>query len=196
MTTDSEVRFVWLDLEMTGLNVASDYILEIAAIVTGPSLQPLAEVERVLHLPEEALADMSARVRRMHTDNGLLDAVRASTTILAQAERDVLKVVSQHCPPGQAMLCGSSVHQDRRFLSRYMPRLDQHLHFHTLDIATISVLVNAWYPDRKLEENFDRPVTRHRAMADVRASLEEMRYYCRNAFGVKLEALAPALRSR
>lgn len=191
MLTD-EPRLVWLDLEMTGLNVATDAILEIAAVVTGPALEPLASFELVLTCPEDRLETMSARVRRMHTDNGLLDAVAASKTTLAQAEREALRILSAHCPPGEAMLCGSSVHQDRRFLARYMPRLEQHLHFHQVDVATFSVLASAWYPDKQLAERVPRRPTKHRAMPDVRASLEEMRFYCREGFGVNLGALRQA----
>src|SRR5436309_13330848 len=103
--TDS-IRLVWIDLEMTGLNAASDHILEIAAVVTGADLQPLAEIERVIFQPDDVLERMSARVRRIHTDNGLLDAVRASKTTRAEAERAVLAEVSGHSPAGEGPLCG------------------------------------------------------------------------------------------
>lgn len=184
-----EPRFVWLDLEMTGLNVLTDVVLEIAAVVTGPALEPLGEFHQVVHYPETVFDQMSTRVRRMHTDNGLIDAVRASTCSLAQAERNALKALSVHCQPGQAVLCGSSVHIDRRFMARHMPRLEQHLHFHQVDIATMNLLVSAWYPDKKLHERVPQPHTRHRAMTDVQASLDEMRFYCEQGFGVKLASL-------
>ncbi len=182
------VRLVWIDLEMTGLNAATDHILEIAAVVTGADLVPLAEIERVIFQPEDILERMSARVRRIHTDNGLLDAVRASRTSRAEAERAVLSAVARHAPPGEGILSGNSVYHDWRFLVRHMPRLEQHLHSRQVDIGTISVLVGSWYP--RIE--FPRPPTNHRAMADIRASLEELRYYCQHAFNVNLEALARA----
>jgi oligoribonuclease len=180
------IRLVWIDLEMTGLNAASDHILEIAAVVTGADLVPLAEIERVIFQPDDVLERMSARVRRIHTDNGLIEAVRASKTTRAEAERAVLGAIARHSPPGEGILSGNSVYHDWRFLVRHMPRLEQHLHSRQVDIGTISVLVGAWYP----QIEFPRRPTNHRAMADIRASLEELRYYCQHAFDVNLEAVA------
>jgi oligoribonuclease len=185
--TDS-LRLVWIDLEMTGLNAAADHILEIAAVVTGADLVPLAEVERVIFQPDEVLERMSARVRKIHSENGLIEDVRASKTTRAEAERAVLATIARQSPPGEGILSGNSVYHDWRFLVRHMPRLEQHLHFRQVDIGTISVLVSAWYP----QIEFPRPATNHRAMADIRASLEELRYYCQTAFNVNLEALARA----
>ncbi len=180
------LRLVWIDLEMTGLNAASDAILEIAAVVTGSDLVPVAEIERVIFQPDEVLDRMSDRVRRIHTENGLAALVRASRTTRADAERAVLDAIARHCPPGEGILCGNSVYHDWRFLVRHMPRLEQHLHFRQIDIGTISVLVNAWYPHIE----YVRPPTNHRALADVRASLEELRYYAKHALAVDLGALA------
>jgi oligoribonuclease len=189
MAVSSEnLRLVWIDMEMTGLNAATDHILEIAAVVTGPDLVPLAEVEKVIFQPDDVLDRMSARVRRIHTDNHLIDEVRASKTTRAEAERSVLATIARHSPPGEGILSGNSVYHDWRFLVRHMPRLEQHLHFRQIDIGTLSVLVGAWYP----HVEFPRPATSHRAMADIRASLDELRYYCKNAFAVNLEALAQA----
>jgi oligoribonuclease len=180
------LRLVWIDLEMTGLNAATDHVLEIAAVVTGADLEPLGEIERVIRQPDDVLERMSGRVKKIHTDNGLLAAVTSSTTTRAEAERAVLELVSRHCPPGEGILCGSSVYHDWRFLVRHMPRLEQHLHFRQIDIGTVSVLVSAWYP----QIEFPRAATDHRALADVRASLEELRYYCKHAFQVDLSKLA------
>jgi oligoribonuclease len=180
------LRLVWIDLEMTGLNAATDHVLEVAAVVTGPDLVPLAEVEKVIFQPDDVLERMSARVAKIHTENGLLEAVRSSKTTRAEAERALLQAISRHCPPGEGILCGSSVYHDWRFLVRHLPRLEQHLHFRQIDIGTVSVLVNAWYP----QIEFPRPATDHRALADVRASLEELRFYCRHAFNVDLSKLA------
>jgi oligoribonuclease len=182
------LRLVWIDLEMTGLNAATDHVLEIAAVVTGADLVPLAEVEKVIFQPDDVLDRMSSRVMKIHTENGLLDAVRTSKTTRAEAERAVLQTISRHCPPGEGILCGSSVYHDWRFLVRHLPRLEQHLHFRQIDIGTINVLVSAWYP----QIEFPRHPTDHRALADVRASLEELRYYCKHAFQVDLSKLATA----
>jgi oligoribonuclease len=182
------LRLVWIDLEMTGLNAAADHILEVAAVVTGADLAPLAEVERVIFQPDDVLDRMSARVRKIHSENGLIDEVRTSKTTRAEAERVVLSTIARLCPPGEGILSGNSVYHDWRFLVRHMPRLEQHLHFRQVDIGTISVLVSAWYPHIE----FPRSHTNHRAMADIRASLEELRYYCQHAFAVNLEALARA----
>jgi oligoribonuclease len=182
------LRLVWIDLEMTGLNAATDHILEIAAVVTGADLVALAEIDRVIHQPDDVLERMSARVRRIHTENGLITEVRASQTSRAEAERAVLATIARFCPPGEGILSGNSVYHDWRFLVRHMPRIEQHLHSRQVDVGTISVLVGAWYPHIE----FPRKTTNHRAMADIRASLEELRYYCQHAFAVNLAALAPA----
>ncbi len=184
--TPEILRLVWIDLEMTGLNPASDAILEIAAVVTGADLIPIVEMEYVLHQSDEVLDQMSHRVRKLHTENGLIDEVRASKITRVEAERAILNAIVPYVPPGEGVLAGNSVYHDWRFLVRYMPRLEQHLHFRQLDIGTFSVLVSAWYP----RIDYRRSVTKHRAMADIRASIEELRYYCSAAFKVDLAEIA------
>jgi oligoribonuclease len=191
MSASDDFRLVWVDLEMTGLNASSDAILEIAAVVTGPDLVPLVEIQRVVSAPEEHLERMSERVRRMHTENGLLEAIRENGVSLREAERAVVSAIAPHCPAGEGILSGNSVYHDWRFIARHMPRLEQHLHFRQIDIGTISALVNAWYPHIQYPYG---PVN-HRAMADVQASIEELRYYCKHAFQVDLNKVARA-RSR
>lgn len=181
------LRMVWLDLEMTGLNPAYDTILEIALAVTGADLVPLTELEVVVHQPEEALDRMSKKVRKLHTDNGLLDEVRARGIELRIAEHHVLQTLAKHTQPGQAMLCGRSIDHDWKFITKYLPRLEQHLHFHRIDVSTFGTLVDHWFPEVRYQP---RP-TRHRALDDVRIGLEEMRYYCQHAFKVDLGNLRP-----
>lgn len=175
---DEDIRFVWIDLEMTGLNPDVDKILEIAVVVTGPDLKPLGEMTRVIHQPEEVIERMSKVVQRMHTRNGLIEEVLSSTLTAREAERQAMALVVQHCLPGQAFLSGNGVHYDARFLTRYMPRLEQYLHYRQVDVSTIKVLVQTWAP--KL--SYDKQLSNHRAMADIRASIEELRFYCEKVF--------------
>lgn len=179
------LRLVWIDLEMTGLNPQTDSILEIAAVVTGADLVPLVEVERVIFQPNDVLERMSERVRRMHTENGLLEAVRKSGVSRTEAERAVLTAIAPHCPPGEGILSGNSIFHDWRFLAKYMPRFEQHMHFRQIDIGSVSALVNAWYPGIE----YPRGHVNHRAMDDVKSTIEELRYYCAHAFRVDLTKL-------
>jgi oligoribonuclease len=169
-----EQRFVWLDLEMTGLDPESCAIIEIGVIITGPDLRPLAEMDRVIWQPEEVLLRMEPVVREMHTRNGLLDKVRASTTSLRVAERDVTALVAEHCALGEGVLAGNSIHTDRRFLFRYMPMLERFLHYRMVDVTSLKVLARAWYPS--LVEPRKAP-SGHTALADLRASIAELQYY-------------------
>lgn len=169
-----EQRFVWLDLEMTGLDPETCAIIEIGVIITGPDLRPLAEMERVIWQPEEVLLRMEPVVKEMHTRNGLLDKVRASTTSLRVAERDITALISEHCALGEGVLSGNSIHTDRRFLFRYMPMLERYLHYRMVDVTSLKVLVRAWYPNL-VEPR--RPPSGHTALADLRSSISELQYY-------------------
>lgn len=167
------VRFVWLDLEMTGLDPDNDVILEIGVIITGDDLVPLAELERVVWQPDEALARMRPFVREMHESNGLTAKVRTSKVDVAEAERDVLALVTKHCGFKTAYLAGNTIYQDRRFLARQMPQLEGYLHYRQIDVSSLKVLVQSWYPDHK----FEKPGKTHTALDDIRTSLEELRHY-------------------
>ncbi|QSQ21918.1 oligoribonuclease [Pyxidicoccus parkwayensis] len=169
-----EQRFVWLDLEMTGLDPETCAIIEIGVIITGPDLRPLAEMERVIWQPEEVLQRMEPVVKEMHTRNGLLDKVRASNTSLRVAERDVTALVTEHCALGEGVLAGNSIHTDRRFLFRYMPMLERYLHYRMVDVTSLKVLSRAWYPNL-VEPR--KPPSGHTALADLRASISELQYY-------------------
>lgn len=181
---EEDIRFVWIDLEMTGLNPDVDQILEIAVVVTGVDLKPLAEFTRVVHHAEETVQRMSKVVHRMHSANGLIEDVLASTTSLREAERQALAVIVEHCLPGAAFLAGNNVHHDWRFLSRHMPRIEQYLHYRQVDVATIKVLAEAWAPALVME----KPPSNHRALADIHDSIAELRYYCDKLFRGSMSA--------
>ena len=169
-----EMRFVWLDLEMTGLDPDTCAIIEVGVIITGPDLKPLAELERIVWQPEEVLARMEPVVKDMHTRNGLLGRVRTSPISLRIAEKDVMALVAEHCAMGEGILCGNSIHTDRRFLIKYMPMLERFLHYRMVDVSSIKVLSRAWYP------GFTEPrkgPTGHTALADIRASIAELQHY-------------------
>jgi len=184
-----EIRFVWIDLEMTGLNPDVDRILEIAVVVTGPDLRPLGEMSRVIHQPEHTLEKMSKVVQQIHTRNRLIEEVLAASTTLREAEREAMVLVVKHCLPGDAFLCGNSVHHDWRFLARHMPRLEQYLHYRQVDVSTIKVLVQAWAKDI----TYDKEDSIHRALPDVHASIAELRFYCEHVFRADLRRLGRAV---
>jgi oligoribonuclease len=187
-TDGEESRFVWIDLEMTGLNPDVDRVLEIGVVVTGPDLRPLGEMTRVIHQPEHTMEKMSKVVQQMHTKNRLIEEVFSSTTTLREAERAALALVVEHCLPGEAFLCGNGVHHDWRFLARHMPRLEQYLHYRQVDVSTIKVLVQAWSPD----VIYDKVISIHRALPDVHASIAELRFYCEKVFRADLRKLERA----
>lgn len=170
----SPENLVWIDLEMTGLDVSVDVILQAALVVTSSELEPLAEVGFDVHQPEEALARMSPFVRDMHTKTGLIDRVRASTTSVAEAERGLAQLVESWCV-APAVLCGNSVWADRRFIARYMPTLDNQLHYRIIDVSSIKELAKRWYGPTAM---FVKPTTgAHDAVVDVHNSIAELRHY-------------------
>jgi oligoribonuclease len=173
---------VWIDCEMTGLDLARDGLIEVAALVTDPDLTVRGEgVDVVIRADEAQLAGMVDVVRDMHERSGLTAAVRASTVTLAQAEDMILEYVSAHVPePRSAPLCGNSIATDRAFLARDMPRLDGHLHYRMIDVSSIKELCRRWYP----RVYFGQPPKglAHRALADIRESIRELEYYRRTLF--------------
>lgn len=175
-------RFVWLDLEMTGLDDKTCHIIEMAMIVTDGDLNELAQLEQCIWQPEAALASMSPFVKKMHTDNGLLEKVRASTTSLAEAEQKMTEVLLAHVPYKKGILAGNSIWQDRRFLLRHMPTFEALLHYRQIDVSTIKVLSKQWYGGAG--EAPGKP-SAHTALDDIRASLAELRWYRQNIFSVR-----------
>jgi oligoribonuclease len=174
---------VWMDLEMTGLDVERDVIVEIAALVTdAAALEPIDEgVSVVVHQPEDVLATMSDVVREMHERSGLLAEIRASTTGLVEAGALVLEYIKSHVPaPASVPLCGNSIGMDRRFLARYLPEIESHVHYRSIDVSSLKELCRRWYP----EPFKARPekAEGHRALADIAASIDELRYYRETIF--------------
>jgi oligoribonuclease len=166
---------VWVDLEMTGLDPQVSVIVEIATIVTESDLTVVAEgPSLVIHQPEEALAAMNDYVRELHTHSGLLERIRASTVSLADATSQTLAFLTQHCAKGTAPLCGNSVWKDRSFLERYMPSIIDLLHYRIVDVSTVKELARRWYPP---ELQAPRKKELHRALDDVRESIEELQWY-------------------
>lgn len=171
--------FVWLDLEMTGLDVERCAIVEIGIVITKADLVPLAELERVIWQPDEVLGRMEPFVREMHGSSGLLDRIRASTISLVDAEREALALVSRYCELREGVLAGNSIHVDRRFLARHMPLLEGFLHYRQLDVSSLKLLAAAWYPELP---RFEKGEKAHTAIADLRGSLAELAYYREKLF--------------
>ncbi|MGW4896353.1 oligoribonuclease [Kitasatospora sp. NPDC004240] len=169
-------RLVWIDCEMTGLDLDRDALVEVAALVTDSELNILGEgVDVIIRPPAEALANMPEVVRAMHTSSGLLDELEHGVT-LAEAEALVLAYVREHVPEaGRTPLCGNSVATDRGFLSRDMPALEGHLHYRIVDVSSIKELARRWYP--RAYYNSPQKGGNHRALADIRESIDELRYY-------------------
>jgi len=175
-------RLVWIDCEMTGLDIGSDALIEIAALVTDSELNVLGEgVDVVIHADDEKLDGMIKLVRDMHKKSGLTEAVRASSVTLAEAEKLVLDYVREHVPdPRSAPLAGNTIATDRMFLARDMPELNEHLHYRMVDVSSIKELCRRWYP----RIFFAKPEKglAHRALADIEESIRELRYYRSTAF--------------
>jgi oligoribonuclease len=169
-------RLVWIDCEMTGLDLGADALIEVAALVTDFELNVLGEgVDVIIKPSQEALDQMVEFVRSMHEKSGLLDELAAGTT-LAEAEQEVLDYIKEHCPDGsRPPLAGNTVATDRSFLARDMPGLESFLHYRIVDVSSIKELSRRWYP----RAYFAAPTKRgnHRALADIQESIEELRYY-------------------
>lgn len=169
-------RLVWLDLEMTGLEVTRHAIVEIAVLVTDTELEPVDDgIDLVVHQQPAAFEEMDDFVRAMHTRSGLLDEIAASKVTLEEAGAAAIKYVASHVEAGTAPLCGNSIGVDRRFLDRYLPELDQYLHYRIIDVSSLKELCRRWYPEIYKARPSKKEA--HRALGDVRDSIGELRYY-------------------
>lgn len=175
-------HLVWLDCEMTGLDLERDVLIEVAVLVTDSELNVLGEgVDVVIHADEAALGGMVEIVREMHDKSGLTDAVRGSSVTLADAEDFVLTYVRSFVSePKTAPLCGNSIATDRGFLAKFMPTFDNYLHYRMIDVSSIKELCRRWYP----RTYFGQPAKglAHRALADIQESIRELDYYRRTVF--------------
>ncbi len=170
-------RLVWIDCEMTGLDLGNDLLIEVAALVTDSELNVLGDgVDVVVGASADELSRMPDVVRDMHAASGLTDEVLASTVTLREAEQQVLAYIREWVPePRKAPLCGNSIATDRGFLTRDMPELDRWLHYRMVDVSSVKELARRWYP--RAYFNAPKKGGGHRALADIRESVDELRYY-------------------
>lgn len=181
---------VWMDLEMTGLDHTSDVIVEIATLITDDDLEIVAEgPDLVVGATEEQLANMDPFVVEMHTRSGLLDQIKASTITLDEAGAATLEFIREHVPePRSVPLCGNSIGTDRRFLDAYLPDIENHLHYRSIDVSSVKELVKRWYPH--IDVKRPRGQGSHRALDDIRESVREMKYYRDMVFVQQADAAA------
>jgi oligoribonuclease len=172
----------WMDLEMTGLDPDRHVIVEVATLLTDDDLNIIAEGPNlIIATPEAALAEMDEVVVNMHTRSGLLDAIKASTVTHQEAHDLTLAFIREHAPEARSMpLCGNSIGTDRRFLARYMPEIDEYLHYRSVDVSTVKELARRWYPDAL--KNAPKKSGGHRALDDIKESVAELQYYRTSVF--------------
>lgn len=178
--SDNEEYLVWMDLEMSGLDVTKENILEIATIITDRDLDIIAEGPVLtISAEEELLEAMDDWNKKHHAESGLLTRVRQSTITVEEAEEQTLAFIKRHVGHRTTPLCGNSVHQDRLFLRAYMPTLEEYLHYRNVDVSSIKELVHRWYP-----KEYQAPPKKqlHRALDDIKESIEELRYYREQIF--------------
>ena len=177
--TDQE-KWIWVDLEMTGLDPETCVIIEVAVIITDSQLNEEGQYEGVIWQPDERLDAMIPFVKQMHTANGLIEKVKKSKLQLAQAEDAILDLLQSHVAQGKGLLAGNSVWQDRRFLTKYMPKVEAYLHYRQIDVSSLKVLANAWHPKDGSPPNKN---SNHTALSDIRASMQELQFYRQRFFG-------------
>jgi len=183
---ESKGYIIWVDLEMTGLDIATDHIIEIAVLITDHTLNQCVEgPEIVVHQPDHILDGMDKWNTKHHGESGLTDRVRASMTTLAEAEQRIMSFVNpflkeKNIPAGKIPLGGNSVHQDRLFIAKYLPAFNSALHYRNIDVSTVKELVKRWYPD--MVKQLPKKKSAHRALDDIQASIDELKYYQKNCF--------------
>ncbi len=171
----NDLRLVWLDMEMSGLDPEKEKILEIAVVITEPDLTIVAEGPvLVIHQPDSVLDAMDKWNTSTHGKSGLIQKVKDSTLTEEQAEDILIKFMSQYVPKGASPLCGNTISQDRRFMFKYMPRFEQYFHYRNLEVSTLKELSRRWKPE--VYKGFAQK-SKHEALAAIHESIEEMKYY-------------------
>lgn len=175
-------HLVWLDLEMTGLDTDRDQILEIATVITDADLETVAQGPVIaIHHPDALLDAMDEWNTRTHGESGLIERVRGSSYTISRAEAETLAFIAQHVPAGESPLCGNSICQDRRFMARLMPSLEQYFHYRNLDVSSVKELVRRWQPG--IADGLEK-AARHQALDDIYDSIAELRYYREHVFTI------------
>ncbi len=179
--SQSENNLIWIDLEMTGLDTNNDCIIEIATIVTDPQLNILDEGPVVaIHQADEILEQMDEWNTRQHNQSGLVERVMNSPHDAAEAESMTLDFLEKFVPKGKSPMCGNSICQDRRFMHRLMPNLEEYFHYRNLDVSTIKEIMKRWAPE---QPDYNKQGT-HLAMDDIRDSIAELKYYREHIFKI------------
>ncbi len=174
MSVDSN-NLIWIDLEMTGLDTMSDQIIEIATIVTNQKLEELAVGPVIAIFQEDNILNaMDEWNTEHHGNSGLIERIKKSKHSAQDAENETIAFLQQYVPAGASPMCGNSICQDRRFMARIMPRLEEYFHYRNLDVSTLKELAKRWYPDTAKGFNKD---SKHLALDDIRDSIEELKYY-------------------
>lgn len=175
MAQDNNQNLIWLDMEMSGLSPETDFILEVALVVTDAQLNTIAEAPvLVVHQPDAVLDRMDNWNKGTHGKSGLIDKVKASILGDAEVEVRMIDFLQQHVETGKSPMCGNSICQDRRFLAKYMPKLEAYFHYRNLDVSTIKELARRWRPE--LYDGFKKE-NKHEALADIYESINELKYY-------------------
>jgi oligoribonuclease len=173
-------NLVWVDMEMTGLDPEKEGIIEIASVVTDKNLEVLAEGPNlIIKQPAKLLKAMDSWNQKQHGKSGLLDAVKKSKVSVKKAEKMTLEFIKKYCVPHKTILCGSAIYHDRRFIIKYMPKLNDFLHYRLIDVSTVKELTRRWYPKDK---DLPKKAENHRALADILESIEDLRYYRKHYF--------------
>ena len=174
MTDSKNSSLVWMDLEMTGLNLEKDHIVEIATIITDNDLNIVATgPDIVIHQSDEEINSMDEWCKKTFAGNGLIDRMKESHITAIEAEHKTLEFIKQHCPAGTSPLCGNSVYNDRMFIKKYMQELNTYLHYRLIDVSTLKELYERWMPAAPVYEKKDS----HRALDDIKESIEELKFY-------------------